>query len=87
VEKVLEILPDNTQLRQAVIAKLTERVLDLATEPLPTLEDSKRASLSDGGKGSTKCLLHSELSSELGTFKMEGMSRKQATPSLCESVP
>ncbi len=31
VEKVLEILPDNTQLRQAVIAKLTERVLDLAS--------------------------------------------------------
>lgn len=30
VEKVLEILPDNTQLRQAVIARLTERVLDLA---------------------------------------------------------
>jgi hypothetical protein len=30
VEKVLEILPNNTQLRQAVIAMLTERVLDLA---------------------------------------------------------
>jgi len=30
VEKVLEILPDNTQLRQAVIARLTERVFDLA---------------------------------------------------------
>jgi hypothetical protein len=40
VEKVLEILPDNTQLRQAVIAKLTERVLDLASGTLPTLEDS-----------------------------------------------
>jgi len=40
VDKVLEILPDNNQLRQAVIAMLTERVLDVASGTLPTLEDS-----------------------------------------------
>ena len=37
VEKVLEILPDNNQLRQAVIARLTEKVLDLASETLPRI--------------------------------------------------
>jgi hypothetical protein len=42
VEKVLEILPDNTQLRQAVIAKLTERVLDLASGTLPRIGEKRQ---------------------------------------------
>ena len=42
VEKVLEILPDNTQLRQAVIVKLTERVLDLASETLPRIGEKRQ---------------------------------------------
>ncbi|HAJ64400.1 MAG TPA: hypothetical protein DCP31_38505, partial [Cyanobacteria bacterium UBA8543] len=49
VEKVLEILPNNTQLRQAVIAKLTERVLDLASETLPRIGE-KRQQREDGQK-------------------------------------
>jgi hypothetical protein len=49
VEKVLEILPDNTQLRQAVIAKLTERVLDLASGTLPRIGE-KRQDRGDGQK-------------------------------------
>ena len=47
VEKVLEILPDNNQLRQAVIAKLTERVLDLASGTLPRIGE-KRQDRGDG---------------------------------------
>jgi len=42
VEKVLEILPDNIQLRQAVIAKLTERVLDLASGTLPRIGEKRQ---------------------------------------------
>src|ERR687885_884631 len=42
VEKVLEILPDNNQLRQAVIAKLTERVLDLASGTLPRIGEKRQ---------------------------------------------
>jgi hypothetical protein len=49
VEKVLEILPDNTQLRQAVIAKLTERVLDLASGTMPRIGE-KRQNRGDGQK-------------------------------------
>jgi hypothetical protein len=49
VEKVLEILPDNNQLRQAVIAKLTERVLDLASGTLPRIGE-KRQDQGDGQK-------------------------------------
>jgi hypothetical protein len=49
VEKVLEILPDNIQLRQAVIAKLTERVLDLASGTLPRIGE-KRQNRGDGQK-------------------------------------
>ena len=49
VEKVLEILPDNIQLRQAVIATLTERVLDLASGTLPQIRE-KRQDRGDGQK-------------------------------------
>lgn len=49
VEKVLEMLPDNNQLRQAVIAKLTERVLDLASGTLPRIGE-KRQDRGDGQK-------------------------------------
>jgi hypothetical protein len=42
VEKVLEILPNNNQLRQAVIAKLTERVLDLASGTLPRIGEKRQ---------------------------------------------
>ncbi|NET57452.1 MAG: hypothetical protein F6K47_15200 [Symploca sp. SIO2E6] len=37
VEKVMAILPDNHQLQQAVITRLTEKVLDLASETLPRI--------------------------------------------------
>ncbi|WP_293124679.1 hypothetical protein [Microcoleus sp. bin38.metabat.b11b12b14.051] len=50
VEKVLEILPDNTQLRHAVIAKLTERVLDLAnTDNIAQIREKRQ----DGEYGQT----------------------------------
>ncbi|NES19184.1 MAG: hypothetical protein F6K41_09695 [Symploca sp. SIO3E6] len=42
VEQVMEILPDNNQLRQAVIAKLTETVLDLASETLPRIGKKRK---------------------------------------------
>jgi hypothetical protein len=42
VEKVLKILPNNTQLRQAVIATLTERVLDLASGTLPRIGEKRQ---------------------------------------------
>ncbi|NEQ69988.1 MAG: hypothetical protein F6K21_31755 [Symploca sp. SIO2D2] len=45
VEQVMELLPDNNQLRQAVIARLTEKVLDLASETLPRIGKKRQ----DGG--------------------------------------
>ncbi|MBE9125209.1 MULTISPECIES: hypothetical protein [unclassified Coleofasciculus] len=49
VEKVLEMLPDNNQLRQSVIARQTERVLDLASGTLPQIGE-KRQDRGDGQK-------------------------------------
>ncbi|MEQ9549136.1 MAG: hypothetical protein RIM23_05915 [Coleofasciculus sp. G3-WIS-01] len=42
VENVLKMLPDNRQLRQAVIARLNERVFDLASETLPQIGEKRQ---------------------------------------------
>jgi len=42
VENVLKMLPDNRQLRQAVIARLNERVFDLASETLPQIGEGRQ---------------------------------------------
>jgi hypothetical protein len=50
VENVLTMLPDNRQLRQAVIARLNERVFDLASETLPQIGEGRQ----DRGDGQKK---------------------------------
>ncbi|NEP58320.1 MAG: hypothetical protein F6K31_15100 [Symploca sp. SIO2G7] len=55
VEQVMAILPDNNQLRQAVIARLTEKVLDLASETLPRI--GKKCQ--DGGEEQEKSQIRS----------------------------